>query len=100
MPGSTLAFGASVGRTTAQGGAQRLINGLTISQYLWVFAPSTNGDMVYLGDANVSASNCFPLYPGMAPIQIDTGCTRDRWYVSTNGTTQAVHYITAANEQG
>lgn len=94
-----LHFGASFGQVTASGGPQRLINGLTISQYIRAYAPAANTKQIVIGDKNVTPTFGFLLEAGK-DVTLDTGCTRDRWWViSQDGSNQTVTYATASNQE-
>lgn len=96
---SKTAFGAAYGQTIITGPQpQRLISGLTISQYVNVYALSGNKSIVWLGDIRVAVNTGYPIEAGKQ-IVVDTGNTIDRWWVTTDGSTATVAYSTASNQE-
>ena len=94
IPFDVTQFGAGYGQVVASGGPTPLINGLTVSQYVTVTNAANSGSIAYLGDSFVTKVNGYALEQGKSII-LDTGNSRSRWYVTTDGATARVSWITA-----
>ena len=87
-------FGVAYGQTMATvGSPTRVINGLTVSRLMTIYAPSTNPIPVFVGNNLVTTGSGFELEAGKFPVTIDTNNRNDIWYVIATANGACVTYI-------
>lgn len=79
-------FGAAHGQTPVSGSPVPLINGLTVSQLVTVYNPTSSGGNVFIHGPNFTYTSGYILAPGNEVV-LDTNNSSSTWYVSTDGVT-------------
>ncbi len=87
-------FGAGSGQVTANGGVQSVIDGLTVPPVIRIMNDAASAANTYLGDRFVTTTRGFVLRPG-EHVDVPTYGKKSSWYVTTDGTTARVSWISS-----